>query len=198
MIREGDLVFLHFFDIGGEVELEGLEVKLEEYGKAWLEKLPGASWIEEGVRIAVKDVVEVLREKTYTEIKIFSIGGVLVKITLPFKDKDFYQVLELLSQAEEEVVKQDVIIGMAEFVKDLADRIKETIRPIITSQYATVDYSESYRVIIVRNGDRELIEKSKKDIASLVRREPFDRLSSEEVEEKVTAMRIEKTSLLQI
>jgi len=46
-----------------------------------------------------------------------------------------------------------------------------------------VDYFESYRVILVRKGDRNLIEKNKKAIASLVRREPPDSLSSEEIQE---------------
>jgi hypothetical protein len=189
LIREGDLVFLHFFDIGGEVELkrlEGLKPKLEEYGKVGLEKLLGASWIEDGMRIAAKEEAKVLGEKIYTEIKIFPIGGVLVKVTLPVKGKDFYQVHELLSKAEEEVVSYGVTISMAEFAKNLAAKIKEAIRPFTTSQYTTVDYSERYRIIIVRNGDKELIDKSEKEIAGLVRREPFDRLGREEVEEIVS------------
>jgi hypothetical protein len=189
MIREGDLIFLHFFDIGGEVELkwlEGLKPKLEEYGKVWLEKIPGASWTEDGLRIAAKEEAEVLGEKTCTEIKIFPIGGVLVKVTLPVKGRDFHQVLELLFKAEDEIVNHGVTSSMADFAKNLAAKIKEAIKPFMTSQYATVDYSERYRIIIVRNGDKELIEKSKKEIAGLVRREPFDRLSRDEVEEIVS------------
>jgi hypothetical protein len=184
MIQEGDLIFLYLFDIGGEVKLEGLELKLEEYGKARLEKLQGASWIEDGIRLETKDVVEVLGEKANIQVKIFSIGGVLVKTTLSFKDKDFNQILDLLSRAEGEAVKDGLLIDMAEFAKDLANRIKETIGPFIVSQYGAVDYFESYRVILVRKGDRNLIEKDLKSIASLVRRESSsDRLSSEEVQE---------------
>jgi hypothetical protein len=189
MIKEGELVFLHFFDIGGEVELKGLEdmkARLEECGEVGVEKLPGASWIEDGVRIAVNEVSEVLGEKTCTEVKIFPIGGILVKVTVPVRGKDFFQVFDLLSKAEDGIVNQGATIAMAEFAKDLADKIKEAIRPLITSQYTTVDYTERYRIILVRNGDRELLEKSKKEIASLVRREPFDRLSREEVEEIVS------------
>lgn len=185
VIQEGNLIFLYLFDIGGEVKLEGLEAKLEEFGKARLEKLPGASWIEDGVRIETKDVVKVLGEMANIQVKIFSIGGVLVKITTSFRDKDFNQILDLLSRAEGEAVKDGLIIDMAEFAKDLAYRIKETIGPSIISQYGAVDYYESYRVILVRNGVRNLIEKNKMGIASLLRRESPDSLSNEEVQEIV-------------
>lgn len=185
VIQEGNLIFLYLFDIGGEVKLEGLEAKLEEFGKARLEKLPGASWIEDGVRIETRDVVKVLGEMANIQVKIFSIGGVLVKITTSFRDKDFNQILDLLSRAEGEAVKDGLIIDMAEFAKDLAYRIKETIGPSIISQYGAVDYYESYRVILVRNGVRNLIEKNKMGIASLLRRESPDSLSNEEVQEIV-------------
>ena len=181
-----DLVFLHVFDIGGEVELKGLDEmkgKLEEYGKVWQEKLPLASWIEESVSIAAKQVAEVRGERICTEIKIFPIGGLLVKLTLHVAGKDFSHILEVLSKAEDEVIHNGVATSMQEYAKNLATKIKETIRPLITSQYTTFDYSERYRIIVVRSGDKESIRKSEREIAGLIRREPFDRISSEEVEE---------------
>ena len=66
MATEVDLVFLHVFDIGGEVELKGLDEmkgKLEEYGKVWHEKPPLASWIEDGMSIAAKQEAEVRCER---------------------------------------------------------------------------------------------------------------------------------------
>lgn len=190
MIRAGALIFLHFFDIGGEIEPKGIEKlqsRLSKYGKVCLENRPGASWIEDGVRIAVKDMVEVLGEKSCTEVKIFTIGGILVKITLPVKDKDFRQVLEFLSMAEAGVVKQDTTIPMADYAKDLAEKMKEEIRSLLSSQYANVDYTERYRVIIAGEGERELMEKSRNEIAGLIRKEPFERLGKEEVEEIVSS-----------
>ena len=74
---------------------------------------------------------------------------------------------------------------MTEFAREIAIRVKDAIRPLITSQYAAVDYSGRYRVILVRDGTGKLFEYSKKEIAGLLLREPFDRLGTEEVEEIV-------------
>ena len=183
MIEEGELVFLHFFDIGGEVEFKGREATLEKYGKVRQEQLPGASWIEDSIRIKVNDLVEGLSERSCVEIKIFFIGGILVRVTVPISHMDFPEVLDLLSRSEEQfVIKEGVKTSMAQFAKELAETIKKDIQPFITNQYTSMDYAENYRVIIVQEADGNLIEKSK-EIVGLIRKEPFERLSREEVEE---------------
>lgn len=100
MIQEGELVFIYVSDIGGEVQPKDLEGRLGEYGRACREKVPGASWIEEGVRIVAKDAVEVFGIKSSVEIKVFSIGGILVRINVPVRNRDFAQTLEIISRAE--------------------------------------------------------------------------------------------------
>jgi hypothetical protein len=188
MIREGELIFLHFYDIGGEVKLKEIEKRLQQYGKVRLEQISGSSWIEQGVRITVKDdyAAEVLGKKSPTDVKIFSIGGILVRITVSVREKNLSEVLEIISNAEEKVnVKQNLAIAMADFAKDLANRIKEDIGPLITNQYTNADYEERYRVILVKEGDRDRIEESRKEIAGLIRKELPERISSEEVEEIV-------------
>jgi len=183
MIKEGRLIFLHLFDIGGEVELKGHETRLEKYGKVWQEQVPGASWIEENIRIEGN---EMLDKGFNIEIKIYSIGGLLVKITAPINCMDFTKVLDLLSSVEEQLIlRQDVTTTMAQFAKELANRIKDDIQPFITNQYVGVDYAERYRIIIVRESDDDdLIEKST-EIAGLVRKEPFEKIGKEEIEEIV-------------
>jgi hypothetical protein len=187
MIQEGELIFIYVSDIGGEVQPKELEGRLEKYGKTCRERVAGSSWIEEGIRILVKDEIEICGLKSRAEIKVFSIGGILVRINVPIKNKDFASTLEIISTAEDG--KEGIIVNgipttaLAEYAKDIARRVKEDIKPFITSQYSNVDYEERYRVIIVREGDRDLIEKSKKEMVGLVRKEPFDRLGLEEVEE---------------
>lgn len=185
MIKEGDLVFLHFFDIGGEIELKGRGTMLEKYGTVWLEQTPGASWIEDSIRIEIKEPVEVVGERSYVQVKIFSIGGILVKVTVPLKCMDFPQVFNLLSRAEDRLaIRQGATTSVSEFAKELADRIKREIRSFISNQYTTAGYVERYQVIVVKEGDRDLIQKSK-EMASLIKKEPLERLSKEEVEEIV-------------
>ena len=186
MIKEGDLVFLYFFDVGGEIELkslEGLQEKLQKFGRTWIDKVPAASWIEDGMRIALGDSIEIAGEHASTEVKIFPVGCIAVKIAISIKDKDFGQVFDLLSRSEEETSRQGTCIVMTQFANEIATRIREAIKPLLTSQYAAMDYSERYRIILVRNGDREAIDKSRKEIAGLLRQEPFDKLGKEEVEE---------------
>lgn len=162
MIKDGDLVFFHFFDIGGEVDLRGLiqlKTKLEEYGKVWVEKLPGASWIEDGVRIAIKDHVSVAGQNSYTEVKIFPIGGILCKVTVPFKDTDFRQVFDLVSKAEGQVYAGESNGTLNDYAKVIASNIRDQIRPFIINPYTNVDYSEKYYFVLIREGENDLILK---------------------------------------
>jgi predicted house-cleaning noncanonical NTP pyrophosphatase (MazG superfamily) len=197
MIRQGELVFMYFFDIGGEVQPKELEEKLTEYGKACRERVSGSSWIEDGIRVSANDPIEILGEKCGIEFKVFSIGGLLVKITVPIKNKNFAQTLEIISKTEDDriiPVKESgsdyastTTTTMADFAKTLADKIREDIKAFITSQYTSPDYQEWYRLILVREGDgREILGNSKKEIVGLIRKEPFDRLCIEEVEEIVS------------
>lgn len=186
MIQEGELVFIYVSDIGGEVQPKDLEGRLQEYGKAYRERVTGSSWVEEGVRIAAKDAVEVCGIKCCVEIKVFSVGGILVRINVPVKNKGFSEALEIISRAEDGVAAvRGASVPMADYARDLAHRIKEDIKPFITSPYASVDYEERYRLIVVKEGNRDLIGKSRKEIVGLLRKEPFERLCMDEVDEIV-------------
>jgi hypothetical protein len=186
---------MYFFDIGGEIQPKELEGRLLEYGKVCRERVSGSSWIEDGIRVVAEDPIEILGEKCSIEFKVFSIGGLLVKITKPVKNRDFAQTLEIISKAEDDKIipvhegksNYTTTTTMADFAKTLADRIREDIKPFITSQYTSPDYQEWFRLIIVREGDgREILGKSKKEIVGLIRKEPFDRLCTEEVDEIVS------------
>jgi hypothetical protein len=203
IIQEGELAFLYVSDIGGEIQPKDLENRLGEYGKTCREKVPGSSWIEDGIRIVAKDAIEIFGVKSCVEIKVFSIGGILVRINVPVKNKDFAQMLEIISRAEDDVRGRAVVAvttegaqssspssssssaatTMADYARNLAERVREDIKPFITSPYASVDYEERYRVILVREGDRDVIEKSKKELVGLIKKEPFDKLCMEEVDE---------------
>lgn len=200
IIRECELAFIYVSDIGGEVQPKELEGKLGEYGKTFREKAPGPSWIEEGIRVAAKDAVEVLGIKSDVEIKVFSIGGILVRINVPVRDMAPAQVLEFISRAEDDDYSKAIVAPsagpsssftdagaatatLAGYARNLACKVREDIKPFITSQYTRVDYEERYRVVLVRDGDRDAIEKSKKEIVGLIRKEPFERLCMEEVDE---------------
>jgi hypothetical protein len=186
MIKDGELVFLHFFDVGGEIELKGREPRLEEYGKVRPEHFPGASWIEDSVRIEINESVNILGEKSSVEVKIFSVGGILVKVTMPLKFLDFSQVLDLISRSEDQLtIGEGVVTTMADFAKELADRIKVSIEPFISNKYTSADYMERYRAIIVKEGDKDLIKRSR-EIVGLIRKEPIERLSNDEVSEIVS------------
>lgn len=180
MIKGGEIVFLHFFDLCGEVETKGLEERLKDYGRTSFEQIPGSSWIEDGVRIAVPENVEITGEKASIELKVFPVGALMVKISLPVGDKDFPQTLEAMGKAEDEIVKQGVSQNMIDFSKELSARVKETIKPLISSQYPLIDHWERYRVIIAKDA---VTEKSEREIAGLIRKESFDRLGKTEVDD---------------
>jgi hypothetical protein len=197
MIDTGEIVFMYCFDIGGEVQPKDLDAKLTEYGKTSRERVSGSTWIEDGIRVAVKNPIEIAEEKCAVEFKVFSIGGLLVSIKASIKNKDFAQTLETISKLEDAkitamqgksiaTIARTTTITMADFAKNLAVRIKEDIKPFITGQYPGPDYEERYRLIIVRQGDRDaIVEKSKNEIVGLIRKEPFEALDMEEVDEIV-------------
>jgi hypothetical protein len=177
------LDFLYLLDIGGEVSPGDLQEKLSPFGTGIVERLPGASWIEDGFRISLRDGVIVSGLEPSIEVKVFLVGAILVKISLPVKNMDFQNLLDFLTRAEENVTKDGMTMSMSDFALDLAKAIRENLKPLIMNPYTTSPFSQSYRLVIATELEKDLLAKSEREIAGLMKKEKFDRLSKAEIEE---------------
>jgi hypothetical protein len=185
MIGSGELDFLYLLDIGGEVNPKGLHEKLSKYGQVSIDKISGGSWIEDGVRVSFKNHVRILGLEPIVEAKVFLIGALLVRVVLPIKNMSFQQLLDFISNAEQEVLVDGSTSNMNDFCLKMSTEIKKTLEPLIINPYSAETHSQSYRLVIANEMDGSLVEKSEREITGILRKEKFDRLSRSEIEDAV-------------
>lgn len=175
-IKTGFVTFLNFFDLGGEVKLEGISDEMEKFGVISSEFMGTYTkyWIDEG-KLSLKVTID-----DKTEVKIYPLGVVIVRNKVKVDNLSLEEVIDILKEKDDEV---------KENAKILFKRIGKAVKRHIFNEYEVPDITENYNIISFSEFD-DVREKSKvsdvlkykKEIVSILREEKnLDELTEEDI-----------------
>lgn len=188
---EGELVYLHVYDLGGEVRmpeaarsLAGLEtVERVEPGKS------APSYVELGRPISLRYAERALDTdkgptRAFVHARVYGIGALAVSVRVPFSLKSLEEVHEF------SMLRMPAGAPMETVAREAFDELSARLAPALVETYeATID-PETYMVVVLTKagpGAAELFTTEKRLLAGLVagERQP-ERLAPEEVEENLS------------
>ncbi len=141
-IKSGEIIFLNFFDVGGEVNLDEAEPFLEKFGELSGE-YSGTytkAWVEGG-RLSLK-----VKVSDKIEFKVHPLGAITVRHRVKIENKDYKEIVDVIKKLDDEV-KGDT--------KELSKKIIKAIDKAIYNRYPKVDASENYEIIYIGEAEYE-------------------------------------------
>ncbi|MEM3061045.1 MAG: hypothetical protein QW265_01395 [Candidatus Bathyarchaeia archaeon] len=190
----GEIVYIHIYDIGGDIEVTKLEkimnrlpeyqgLKHERTMPKYISITPSPIFVNLGKR-KVK-VLEKEFEVT-VQTRIYSIGALTVILRFPFSD-EFEELIKYSSPFK--VIYQGREMDLQRLSGIFAKKIVEDMKESITPYYQAEEKPELYTIFCISsiqngNSPNEFIENHKNLITCLLREERnLEKISSDEVSE---------------